>query len=95
MAEISATQIDIGQYSEQKKLGLATFVKLNGLPFYSLKEYDRTGKAVVVNAAIDREALVKVVAQQEQQILNIQAVIASAKEAIADIDTAPEVIPGA
>ena len=92
---VPGQEIDIGKYSEQKKLGLAMFVKLNGQPHYSFREYDRTGKPVVINAAVNRDGLVEVIAQQEKQIEIIKAVIASAQEALADMDAAPEVIPQA
>ena len=89
-------EVDIGSYSAQKKAGTARFIKLNGQPFYSYRQFDpATGDPVSLNVPVDRDALVDVITRQNAQLDSINAAIASAQEALADLDAAPEVLPAA
>lgn len=89
MADIS---INVARYAEDKKLGLCKLIKLNGQTFYSAKEFDRTGKPVVVNAPIATEALKDALANVDREIAEKLAIKTAIAEMIADVETAEEVL---
>ena len=85
-------QINVARYSEDKKLGLCKLIKINGQTFYSGKEYDRTGRPVIVNAPIAAESLKDVVANLEREIAEKVKAKAAAEDMINDIALAQEVM---
>ena len=90
MADI---QINVARYTEDKKLGLAKLIKLNGQPFYSAKEFDRTGKPIIVNAPIAAESLKDALANVDRELADKLTTKSAIEQMILDIDSAPEVLP--
>jgi hypothetical protein len=91
MADIQI-QVNVARYAEDKKLGLCKMIKLNGQTFYAAKEFDRVGKAVVVNAAVAIESLRDMVRNIEREIAEKVASKAAAEQMIADAEGAQEVL---
>lgn len=85
-------QINIGQYISDKALGVTRLVKLNGQPFYSTKEFNRTGLASVLNVPIAPEAVKDMITNLQKEIADKQAVLASVQQVLVDMDTAPELL---
>lgn len=89
--------INIGAYAKDKAEGLARIVKINGIVTYCYREYTRSGQQVNANAGITREAVAKLVEELPKEIEAYVAAksaeLEAARQALADIDGAQELLP--
>lgn len=91
MAERESS-INIGQYLADKAAGITRVVRLNGQAFYSTKEFDRTGKPIVVNIPLAEQSLMDMISNIEAEIATRQNDLASVKQVLADIALAQELL---
>ena len=89
---MSDIQINVARYIEDKALGICQIIKLNGQPFYSAKEFDRTGKTIIVNAPIAEESLKDAIANVERELAEKLKTKAAIEQMIADIAFAQELL---
>lgn len=79
--------INLDAYAEGKSKGTIRVVLVNGMPQYTVRQFDpNTGEPKGVLLPLDRKAVAK-------QIEDMEADIAKAKVLLADIDAAKEVMP--
>lgn len=78
------------EYQATKAAGTMKIIKLHGIPHYTGKRYDVTGKATPFATSIDEKKVKEAIAGIQQQILNFGVALKGAEQLLADIEAAPE-----